>query len=681
VWLLALAGLFCPAALADSSEDSGDDVELVVLQPVEISAPVTPSSWDGDLRDLPTVLDWLPGDPIRIIPRGDGEHPRDEVEEELGWEPPGERIDESEAEPRFTPAGASDSLLRRILDASAPGAVESFTTPLVNVPGQPYTGAIPPDTAGDVSPLYFVQAVNGVGGGQFNVYSKTGVKLAGPIQMDSFGTGSCATGFGDPIVLYDPLADRWLLSEFASSGSRFCVYISKTNDPITGGFWAYNFSLTQFPDYPKYAVWPDAYYVTTNESTPAAYALDRSKMLTGAAATLQRFAAPRLAGFGFQALTPGDLDGLTPPPAGAPHYLARHRDDEVHNAATHDPTRDFLDLFELRVNFTTPSSSTLTGPISVPIAEFDSTVCGTVTFSCFKQPTGSQKLDPLREVIMWRLAYRNFGGHETLVGNLVTDVGADQGGVRWFELRKTGASAWSLYQEGTLAPDSAHRWMGSLAMDQDGNIALAYNVVSLSVFPSLRYAGRLATDPLGSLPQGEASLAAGTASNNLNRYGDYAAMAVDPADDCTFWFTGEYNLASTWSTRIGAFRFPGCGLAAAPKPVPDGEFVPGAQMTAARSGANIDVAWDATACPASTYSLYYGSLADFTTITGAICSLPPTGSATALPVPDDSFWVLAGSNGAQVSSFGRDSGGAEEVFAGWPGLCAEAAQDTTATCP
>jgi hypothetical protein len=284
---------------------------------------------------------------------------------------------------------------------------------------------------------------------------------------------------------------------------------------------------------------------------------------------------------------------------------------------------------------------------------------------------------------MWRLAYRNFGDHETLVGNLVTDVAVDQGGVRWFELRKSGASGWTLFQEGTLAPDTNNRWMGSLAMDRDGNLALAYNVVSLSVFPSLRYTGRLATDAPGTLPQGETTLAAGTTSNNSNRYGDYAALSVDPADDCTFWFTGEWNNASSWVTRIGSFRFPNCGVAPGPRPVPDGQFVPGTQMTAARNGngTDVDVAWDASACPASSYSLYYGSVSDFTTITGAICSLPPSGSATALAIPDGSFWVIAGSNGTQISSFGKDSGGAEEIFSGWPGMCAETAQDTTATCP
>ena len=172
----------------------------------------------------------------------------------------------------------------------------------------------------------------------------------------------------------------------------------------------------------------------------------------------------------------------------------------------------------------------------------------------------TSSLDPLREVVMNRLAYRNFGDHETLVGNFVTDVnGANQGGVRWFELRKSGAGAWSLYQEGTYSPTADNRWMGAIAMDSAGNIALGYNVSSGTVSPSLRYTGRLASDTLGTMSQGDNVLVNGTATNGSNRYGDYAAMSVDPSDDCTFWFTGQWNGASTWSTRIGKFKFDQCG--------------------------------------------------------------------------------------------------------------------------
>ena len=169
-------------------------------------------------------------------------------------------------------------------------------------------------------------------------------------------------------------------------------------------------------------------------------------------------------------------------------------------------------------------------------------------------------LDPLREVVMFRLAYRNFGSHQALVGNLVTDVsGTDQGGIRWFELRNTGGG-WSLFQEGTYAPDSDSRFMGSIAMDGDTNIALGYSVTSTTTFPSMRYTGRLASDPAGTMPQGEHSIVAGTGANSSNRWGDYSAMNIDPVDDCTFWHTNMYSQANgQWATQIASFRFDACG--------------------------------------------------------------------------------------------------------------------------
>ncbi|MFZ2617560.1 MAG: hypothetical protein WA077_16345, partial [Anaerolineae bacterium] len=265
-----------------------------------------------------------------------------------------------------------------------------------------------------------------------------------------------------------------------------------------------------------------------------------------------------------QALTPADLDGMTTPPAGAPDYIMRQRDTEVHGPSGF-PSSDILEIYAFHVDWTTPASSTFTKLADIVTAEFDSSLCGLTSFYCMGMPGvaqgSSSSLDPIREVIMNRLAYRNFGDHETLVGNFVTDInGNNIGGVRWFEMRKVGAGAWSLYQEGTYAPTTTdNRWMGGIAMDGAGNIAVGYNVSSQTVYPSLRYAGRLASDPLGTLPQGEYTLVNGTSINGSNRYGDYAAMSVDPVDDCTFWFTGQWNAATQWSTRIGAFKFDACG--------------------------------------------------------------------------------------------------------------------------
>jgi hypothetical protein len=340
---------------------------------------------------------------------------------------------------------------------------------------------------------------------------------------------------------------------------------------VAGGWFLYGFITPNFPDYPKYAVWPDAYYVSTNEANPAAYALDRTNMLAGLPATSQRFTAPDLAGFGFQALIPSDLDG-PPPPAGSPNFFMRHRDDEVHNAGSNDTTQDFLEIWEFIVDFVTPANSTFTQVADIPVAEFDSDLCGLTSFFCFPQPGTATTLDPLREVIMWRLQYRNFGTHETLVGNFVTDVtGTDQGGIRWFELRRTppGVGAWALFQEGTYSPDADNRWMGSIAMDQAGGIALGYSVSSGTTFPSIRYVGRVSTDPLGTMPLGEVTAVAGAFSQSgTTRWGDYSSMNVDPIDGCTFWYTNEFvgdglpngfgNGTGNWTTQIIRFDLPSC---------------------------------------------------------------------------------------------------------------------------
>jgi hypothetical protein len=550
--LAVLALCLAAASLAPLSAAGPIQVRAPAALDIEaggpfVSEPVTPQLIDLDLRSLPAVEPWQPGDPMREIPRV--LVPR--LAPETGWPQP--------ARP------SPDPLLA--LQASAlPGiAGREFSTPTLNFEGVPFTGVRPPDTVGDVGPDHYIQMVNGSEGTPVIIFDKTGAVLAGPFYLDSLWPGgdNCASGYGDPIVLYDTLADRWLLSEFASTGHHLCVYVSQTPDPVTGGWYGYDFQTPNFPDYPKYAVWPDAYYVSSNESLPAVYALDRSQMLTGGPATFQRFTAPSLQGFPFQALTPSDLDGASPPPVGAPNYFMRHRDDEVHNPGSNDPNHDFLEVWEFQVDFDNPGNSTFTQALDIAVTEFDSHLCGLVSFYCFPQPGTSTTLDPLREVVMWRLQYRNFGDYETLVGNLVTDVdGTDHGGIRWFELRQTEGSPWDLFQEGTYAPDAAHRWMGSIAMDGSGNLALGYSVSdAFSIYPSIRYVGRLASDPIGTMPQGEYTIIDGSGFQSPStRWGDYSAMSVDPADDCTFWYTNEYLPPSgNWQTRIATFRFLECG--------------------------------------------------------------------------------------------------------------------------
>jgi hypothetical protein len=530
----------------------------IVIRGAEQSKAVTPRVLDADLRSLPRPSGWQPGDPVREVPKRMTRPPT-----------PQDRTKPQSRQP------SRDPLLELQESAPLDGTARDFLSPKLNFEGNSFTGVRPPDTVGDVGPHHYIQMVNDPGGSRVAIYAKTGVLIAGPFELASLWTsgGACGSGFGDPIVLYDSLADRWLLSEFASTGNHLCVYISRTPDPVAGGWFVYDFTVPEFPDYPKYAVWPDAYYVSTNESSPAAYALDRTQMLNGLPATFQRFTAPPLAAFLFNALTPSDLDGKTPPPLGSPNYFIRHRDDEAHNPGTNDPTRDFLEIWEFHVDFADPANSTFTGPTLITVAEFESELCGFEFVGCFPQPDTNVTLDPVREVVMWRLQYRNFGTHETLVGNFVVDVdGTDHGGIRWFELRKTNTGPWTLFQEGTQAPDEENRWMGSIAMDKAGNIALGYSVSSEHVFPSIRYAGRLASDPLGTLPQGEGIIIDGTLSQIGGaapfRWGDYSSMNVDPGDGCTFWYTQQYVAATClicgpreiglWGTRIASFRFPSC---------------------------------------------------------------------------------------------------------------------------
>lgn len=458
----------------------------------------------------------------------------------------------------FSISGQSGAL-GHALDSGS-GTATQFDTPILNFDGQGFNSVQPPDTVGDVGRDYYIQMINSPGGADFTIYSKSDGSVAlAPITLDSLAPpGSPGEdGLGDPIVLYDHLAERWMLTEFTdfAVGNFLNIYISQTSDPTDNVWHYYSVQTPEFPDYPKFAVREDAYYVSYNtgfgDQAPV-LALDRTNMLQGLAARpAQRFSAPPLPGFGFQAFTPADLDGPASP-AGSPGYFMRHRDDEVHSPGSNDVNQDFLEIWELDVDFDSPANSTFTQIADIPITDYENELNGFFG-GVIPQPGSSVLLDALQNVIMHRLQYRNFGTHETLVGNFTVDTdGADHAGIRWFELRKTGGGSWQLHQEGTIDPDADHRWMGAISMDGDGNIALGYNVSSSSVSPSIRYIGRLADDPPGTMPRGEHTLFNGQGANNLNRWGDYSAMSVDPVDDSTFWFTGEYALNGAWGTRIGA---------------------------------------------------------------------------------------------------------------------------------
>ena len=516
-----------------------------VVVGAESVSRVVPTAKKLDLRRQSRRRAWRRGDGIRYIPKRfyaspkleaylEGVKPRKPVEDPL--------------------AGAQRGFPQR----------RAFTAPDTNIEGLPFSGAYPPDPVVDVGPLYVIHATNTGNSSAFNIYDKSdGSLVVGSLSMDQLALSGtdCATGAGDPIVLYDEAASRWLLSEFSEFGNKLCVYISMTSDPVAGGWYAYEFSADYFPDYPKFAVWPDAYYVGTNEdSGPAVYAMDRVNMLAGSPATMQRFEVSSLNAFSFQMLTPADLDGAVPPPAGSPGIFIRHRDDEAHNSGSGNPSVDQLELFEMNVNWNTPSASQLVGPIVLNVAEFDSHLCGYTTFTCLPQPNSGIGLDPLREVVMWGLQYRNMGSYESIVGSHVTDTtGTDVAAPRWWELRRSSGGNWVVHQEGTYSPDGHNRWMSSAAMDKAGNIALAYSIASDTLNPGIRYTGRLSTDPAGVMTQGETTIVNGTGQQSSERWGDYSSLSVDPTDGCTFWYTNEYATSGgDWSTRLASFVFDGC---------------------------------------------------------------------------------------------------------------------------
>ncbi len=419
-----------------------------------------------------------------------------------------------------------------------------------------FCNCMPPDNDGAPGTTQYVQYINT----SYAVWDKSGNMVLGPLAGNAFWTGfggSCeADDSGDTIIRFDAAAQRWVVAQFALNNSApdyECVAVSTTAD-ATGAYNRYAFPFTDFPDYPKLGVWPDAYYLTFNNFniSGSAYvgdnacAADRSKMLAGTAATLVCFQQD---GNQFGEL-PSDLDGATPPAAGTPNFVVEL-----------DPSGSAnLDMFKFHVDFTTPASSTFTGPTLIPVAAFTPLCNGG---NCVPQPgTGTDLLDSLADRLMYRLVYRNFGDHTTLLVSH-SIVAGSSGGLRWYEIHNPETSP-AVFQSGTFAPDSLYRWMPSMAMDQNQDIAVGFSRSGKAAgeYPSLVYAGRVPTDPAGTL-ESEVVLKAGSGSQSsgYDRWGDYTSMTIDPTDDCTFWFTEEYEKATSafsWSTAIGTFTFPGC---------------------------------------------------------------------------------------------------------------------------
>lgn len=446
---------------------------------------------------------------------------------------------------------------------------ESMPAPSGGWNGINYNGShcfcMPPDTNGDVGSNHYIQTVNTA----FQIWDKQGNSLYGPVANNTLfaGVGNpCeTTNDGDPIILYDQLADRWFFSQFANvftNGPYYqCLAVSTTNDPL--GSWYrywYIFPNNLLNDYAKFGVMPDGYYMTANLFNgdnwggAALVAFERQKMLLGQSAVVVYY---NLGVDDWGGMLPADFDGTTLPPGNGDYFA------EVQDRAW-DPSnipQDQIAIWKMTPNWATPNNTTLTPIANLKVKKFNGSACDFAR-KCVPQKGTTAKLDAISDRTMYRLQYRNFGSYETLVANHTVSA-KQRTGIRWYEIRVTGGVP-AIYQQNTYLPDdTAWRWMGSAAMDKQGNLAVGFSKSSTSMNPGIFYAGRLAGDTLNVLAQGEKRMkrGAGAQTSAFARWGDYSMLAVDPADDCTFWYTTEYYKgasATNWKTWIGKFKFPGC---------------------------------------------------------------------------------------------------------------------------
>ncbi|MFB3917599.1 MAG: hypothetical protein ACE14M_12770 [Terriglobales bacterium] len=570
--------------------------------------------------------------PLREIPAGIQEHfPKHEIP--LRHPRPGRPLasfNDPVAQPEPGAAIAASS------SNNFDGIGEGFVDLLGNVYD---VNVAPPDTNLAVGPNHIVQWVNL----SFAVFDKaTGALLYGPVPGNTLwrGTGDlCETdNSGDIIVKYDRAADRWIMTQPAFSGPYYqCFAISTTGDP-TGSWNRYDFqmSTSYLNDYPKVSVWTDAYYYTYNAflfgilfSGPVACGVDRNAMLNGQNALMLCWKLSSQ----YDSLLPADLDGTTPPQAGSPGLFAAKGSSSLY-------------LWRAHLDFVNTGNSTLTGPTSIPVAAY-SEACGGGFGTCVPQLNSTQQLDSLSDRLMYRLAYRNFGDHESLVTNHSVTSG-NTVGIRWYEVRNPFGTP-AMYQQGTYAPDATnYRWMGSIAMDHAGNIAMGYSISSAAMYPSIRYTGRAfdSTDPPGTMGA-ETTIIDGTGSqqSGLSRWGDYSSLVTDPSDDCTFWYTTEYLKNSgtfNWNTRIASFKFSNCGttttsdytIAATPssQTVTQGSGTSYTVSIAAVNGFTGDVALGISGLPSgATYSFTPATVtggAGSSTLTVNTAATTPAGSYT-----------------------------------------------------
>ena len=477
--------------------------------------------------------------------------------------------------PVVVPAGSGEVEQRRMGARAAVPVLESFDGLGVGFEGPGGAPLLrnPSDNSVAVGPDHVVQTVNSV----LAIFTKKGRRfpqtgralrgaLATNVIFRGFG-GACEQRLsGDAVVRYDQLARRWffVLPIFSRPPGEpngpysMCYAVSATEDPL-GAYHRYEFKRPLFPDYPRPAIWPDGYYVPTSTGDDViqkhACVVERDKMLRGEAAREQ---CVIIEGVNF--LNNADIDGYALPPRGAPNVMMAAGGAQLKG----DLDDDGIYVWQFHVDWADTTRTKVTGPVKIPVAPY-AYLCGGQLTNCVPQPGSQRKLDAQGDKLMARLVYRNINGRESVLGLHSVATTAGGGGVRWYEFRIGANRDVRLHQQGTYAPDDpsgspSYRWMGSLGIDRAGNIAMGYSFGGTPHFAGQRIAGRTSRDPLGALGTTESVLATGAAAQEATlRWEDYTQLAMDP-DDCRFWYVGDYFKAgaSSYSTRIGSWRMPGC---------------------------------------------------------------------------------------------------------------------------
>jgi hypothetical protein len=600
----------------------------------------------GDLRHIPQ------GNLVRSENRPEPRNPADTLPSQTGQQDP--------------------ALQTQSPSISAPTAGASF----VGLDHTNWGAGWPPDPNGDVGPNYYVQTVNTSVG----IFDKSGNRVAAfsfntLFSQAATGTPCDNSNQGDPVALYDPFGDRYIVTDFAwssfSTGPFYqCMAVSKTGDPVNGGWYFYAWqteSGATLPDYPKLGVWPDGIYMSANvfASTGSeafqntqAWAFDRQAMEAGdPTAKGVTFVLPRLVGgTTVFSLLPANARAVTgAPPAGSPNYFT-----SIWGAYA-------IRTWKFHVDWTTPTNSTFTGPTNTSIATFN------VGPSTVPERDGNP-LDTLSYRLMMQNQYTNIGGRESLWLTHTVGNGGSVAQVRWYELPVTGGTIGSVRQQSTWAPDALNRFMPSLAVDKSGDMAIGYSVTDAASYPAIRYSGRLAGDALSSLTQGETTLVQGQGfqccmfsdGSTNTRWGDYSAMTIDP-DGCTFWYTGEYYDAhpttkaeDNWLTRIGSFQLPGCSGSVSTAPTVSG-FTPTSGPVGTSVTINGSHFTGATAVAfgttnATSYTVNSDSQITATVptgaSTGAISVTAPGGTGSS----SGTFNVTSGNSTPSIASFSPTSG-------------------------